>query len=331
MSKKETLRGDVSVEKLEASKPGPRRFRMKAYSGKPVDRARGKVVFDVEKCSLPQKLPMLVNHDPEKVAGYADGYEKASDGLYLVGVLCSTPDGDRISKLSDEGFPLTGSIGIEAEDLKSIEHVAKGDEVQVNSLKLEGPIEVWRASHLFETSFITAGPADRSTSAVVLSDEERDVAKEELVAEAEKAAREKLKQFEDAFPHRPGFGAKAFLDGKTIEQAKLEDADLRVKDAEERAKVAEEKLKKTPAPQDRHPGIGFAGAERDGSQPKEDLSLLPPKERAEAEWKADPRVRECFSSVTALEAFYRVEERGYKNKPAIDRAADAILSASVGE
>lgn len=313
---------------------------MKAYSGRPIERSYGHVVFDVEKMAMPQKLPILLNHDPEKVVGYADSREVTHEGVFLSGVLCSTPDGERVAKLGDEGFPLTASIGLETEG-DQIESVDRDETCVVNGQTLKGPIKVWRGSHLFETSFVTAGPADRSTSAVVLSDEERDVSKEteKLVAEAEAkgqaATREALKQFEDAFPNRPGYGARAFLEGKTLEQAKLEEkvlaADERAKAAEEKLKDAEERAKKVPTPQDRHPGLGFSGAEREGGSQVEDLSHLPPDERAKAEWQRDPVIRECFSSEKALAAFYRVEARGIQNKHLINAAAESLVRASLGE
>lgn len=330
MSHREKLVGEIcGVEKASAP-AGPRRFRMKAYSGKPIERAYGQAVFDCAQMNIPAKLPILLNHDPNAVVGYADTREVTPEGVFLAGVLCSTPEGDRVAKLSDEGFPLTASIGIECDDADSIEHISDGESCSVNGMNLKGPMRVWRGSHLFETSFVTAGPADRSTSAVVLSDEERDVSKEveTAVAEAEKATREKLKQFEDSFPNRPGFGTKAFLAGKTLDQAKLEDAELRASDADARAKAAEEKLAKAPKPADRHPGIGFAGTEREGTV--EDLSNLEPDERAKEEWKRDPMIRECFSSVKSLAAWYRAEG-SLKNKYALEAAGETLRRNTFGE
>lgn len=326
MGHKETLQSQIALEK-PTTPEAPRRFRMRAYSGAPIERRYGLVAFDVSQIAGFTKLPMLINHDPDKVAAFADGLERAPDGgLDLVGTMVSTEYGKEVVRLSDEGFPYTGSIGIELDG--DVEDVAEGKEVLVNGKNLKGPVRVWRASHLFETSFVTAGPADRNTQAVVLTDEEKIVDKaerEKLLAEqaaATKAAeREELKKFSDAFPGRPGFGASAFLAGKTLEQAKLEEAALQIKELTEKLAVADKQPKSA--------GIGFAGAERE--QARESFDHLEPDARAEAEWKRDPKYRECFSSVKHVAAYFRMEEAGLKNQGVIPQVAAALVRNTVGE
>jgi hypothetical protein len=155
-----------SVEVLKGAGTG-RRFRMLAYTGAEITRAYGKAIGDLSGIFMPSKLPILLNHDENAVVGYADRHEVTARGLELSGVILeSEPAGLRIVQLSASGYPLTASIGCTVE---RVERVEEGKSVRCNGRDVSGPATVWRKVRLFETSFITANPADKNTTAEALS------------------------------------------------------------------------------------------------------------------------------------------------------------------
>lgn len=157
------------VELLQVpEREGMRRFRMLAYTGAEFGRLYGQAVIDVAGIECPAKLPILLNHAEGDVVGYATVFTRNAKGLTLEGyVSLSTDAGRQVAVLSDEGFPFTASVGL---SVLSREDVQDGVSVQVNGNEHRGPLQVWRRSKLFETSFITACPADAGTGAAVLSE-----------------------------------------------------------------------------------------------------------------------------------------------------------------
>lgn len=158
------LRGPVEWLKAESSEM--RKFRMVAYTGAEFGRAFGRAVVDISGIERPEKLPILLNHCADDVVGYATSSAVDRSGYVLEGVVSrATAAGRQVAEMSDEGFPFTASLGVY---IMVKEDVAEGRTVEVNGREHRGPLQVWRRTTLYETSFLTANPADPSTTAAVM-------------------------------------------------------------------------------------------------------------------------------------------------------------------
>lgn len=251
----------------------PRRFEGVAYTGAVVDRLYGKLVIDVGGIEERDRVPMLVDHDPTRIAGYADKMQKDERGnLRLAGRLSGITDAGReVAGLSDEGFPWQMSVG-----LRVLEREDFGpDEVcNVNGEEIPGPLSCARRTQLRETSFLYAG-ADAMTSAVALS-QTTNAEEVEAMAETDTPdVRAELSEFLAAFEGEEALAAVRFAEGKTIAEVRLELAERSI---EELATVRKE-LAAVTAERDElkeklgaladleveagEPGLGFNGAARD--------------------------------------------------------------------
>lgn len=161
----ETLSARAEVLRGEGK---ARRFRMVANTGAEFARSFGRAVVDLSGVKVPGKLPILLNHDANRVVGYADRSERTSEGLVLHGCLVATDAAAEVSRLADQGYPWTASIGL---CIERVEQVKDGDSARCNGREVSGPLAVWRCATLTETSFISANPADRATSVALLSGE----------------------------------------------------------------------------------------------------------------------------------------------------------------
>lgn len=145
-----------------------RRFKGVAYTGDMIQRHPywGNVIFDLSSITVPPKMPMLFNHNTDAIAGYSDESSVDSAGINLQGNLSkSTPEGQRIAALSDEGFPWQMSVRISP---ARIEELQAGNTAVVNGRTIQGPAYIFRDSKLSETSFTPTG-WDAGTSATALS------------------------------------------------------------------------------------------------------------------------------------------------------------------
>lgn len=143
----------------------PRKFRMAAYTGAPVQTWIGAMVIDLAGLSIgEQKKPILRQHDPNRIAGFSESI-KIDSGLLIEGTLSSsTESGKEIAALSDEGFPWQASVGI---DIGALEELMPGGNRTVNGRTFNGPGYIVTQSSLRESSFVPLG-ADGATSAVAL-------------------------------------------------------------------------------------------------------------------------------------------------------------------
>lgn len=215
-----------------------RRFSMIAYTGASVDRWFGSLVVDLSGMKLMDKIPILLNHDGDRVVGFADSAKVEKDGLRLSGLISRcTEDGAKVANLAAEGFPWTASIGFHVD---AHEEVKAGAKVEVNGKNFAGPVVVARKTHLAETSFITAGPADRNTEVSVMQNQQPPVPQpteiqQDVPAPAptpapapapnEATVRERLRnemqEYLNAFPEsRRQFAMDQFFAGKTVNEAK---------------------------------------------------------------------------------------------------------------
>jgi hypothetical protein len=215
-----------------------RRFSGVAYSGDVIEGHWywDRVVFDLSTTKTPQKLPMLMGHDREKIAGFSDSVEIGGD-IKIAGALSSKTDfGKEVAGLSDEGFPWQMSVHIEP---RSIEEVAAGQSVTVNGRQFTGPINVFRNNVIREVSFTPTG-WDAQTSATAMSrggnqhtDQGVDMTPEEIAALKAQAAL--ASKFEA--------DAKAALEAKAKAEAEKAASDAKVKEFEAKA-TAEAKAKR---------------------------------------------------------------------------------------
>lgn len=154
---------------------------MRAYTGAKV--RGGKLAFDAAGFAHKRRVPILLQHDPEKRAGFADKVEVRDGQLHVEGYLLSNSVGRGIASDSDDGFPFEASVG-----LNDIEwqHLDAGDTAELNGDTVEGPLSIGRRARLAEVSFVTAG-ADSNTHAVALegrntTTQEDDMSTEKLAA-----------------------------------------------------------------------------------------------------------------------------------------------------
>lgn len=144
-----------------------RKFEGVAYSGDVIEGHWhwGRVVFDLLTLKAPQRLPILLGHDREKIVGFS---EELTIGSFVKvrGVLSSaTKEGRHVAATSDEGFPWQMSVHIEP---ARVEEVGAGEEVTVNGRDFTGPINVFRNSAIREISFTPTG-WDSNTTAIALA------------------------------------------------------------------------------------------------------------------------------------------------------------------
>jgi hypothetical protein len=142
-----------------------RPFKMTAYTGAPmnVPGYMSPVVVDLAGMTVPnQRLPILRQHDPERIVAHSESIDLSPQRLNVAGVVSGTGDAaTEVTNLADNGFPWQASIGA-AVDRR--EFVDAGQTVKVNGRNWDGPLVVARASTLREVSVVPLG-ADPGTSA----------------------------------------------------------------------------------------------------------------------------------------------------------------------
>jgi len=145
------------------------RFSILAYTGKIIDLGYwGRFVIDLSGITTKSKFPILREHRRDRIVGTADQAEAADSGFMVSGNFSRvTADATEVLALAREGYPWQASIGVRA---KKILKVEKGQTHGVNGQVVEGPIDVWMSSEVFETSFVSLG-ADDETAAIAMSAE----------------------------------------------------------------------------------------------------------------------------------------------------------------
>jgi hypothetical protein len=129
------------------------------------------VVFDLSTTTMSDKVPCLVDHNPDKRAGFTTSNAiDLNTGVSVEGVLLKSEDGARVASDSDDGFPWQMSVQIEP---GSIEEVGKDVTIVVNNRTFTGPITVFRQNKIVELSFCSLG-WDSQTSATAMSRKDLD-------------------------------------------------------------------------------------------------------------------------------------------------------------
>lgn len=145
-----------------------RKFSGTAYSGEAIlgHGYWGKVAFDLSSTKAEQRMPALISHDFEQIAGYTESVDIGST-VEVAGLLSNvTEAGKYVAGLSDEGFPWQMSMYIRPQ---SVEEVKDGAEISVNGRRFTGPGFVFRNAAIREVSFTPLG-ADDKTRAAALAD-----------------------------------------------------------------------------------------------------------------------------------------------------------------
>ncbi len=240
----EKLTREIAILKREEGKP--RRFRMAAYTGVQFSRWWGQMVIDLAGIEeIPERgLPMLLDHSPSPV-GVADTMEIGDEGLVLEGYFLDTDAAKHVQQLADQGFPWTASVGVKC--LAETE-IKDGSAISVNGQEVKGPAYCWAKSRLYETSFITAGPADDATGVEVMMGAEQlgaektaekpvtTVDREALKIEILKEHDAKRRSYVDSLVAAGAKKVKArawFDDGLTIEQAFAKHAEVMAAERDE--------------------------------------------------------------------------------------------------
>lgn len=155
--------GEVGSEYREAP------FSGKANSGQPIshwywrtlvlDMAGGKVNR--------QDLPVLLDHDPTRIAGNTSKVKLSRDGIDVEGrIFDATVAGSDALRLLDVRFPFQMSIWFQP---KTVLRLSDGEKAKVNGIEVLGPAAIIKEWTLREVTLTSLG-ADEATSAALLAD-----------------------------------------------------------------------------------------------------------------------------------------------------------------
>lgn len=133
-----------------------------AYSGKPIINHPhwGNVIFDLNSTRSEQVIPLLLQHNSGKIAGYTESVD-INDVIQFSGSLLQNTDaGEEIIKLSEQGFPWQMSVHIQPE------YTMEVNQEIINGHRFTGT--VFKKSVIREISFCPVG-ADANTAAQVFN------------------------------------------------------------------------------------------------------------------------------------------------------------------
>jgi len=139
-------------------------FQVTAYTGGRL-RVAGfyqPVVIDLSGMSVPDgAVPILLNHDENRIVGHAPEVQRLSSRLKLSGVVSGSGDAAReVVENARNGFPWQASVAVRVESLEEVKERANA---QANGRSFSGPLVIARRSWLAEVSFVPRG-ADAKTN-----------------------------------------------------------------------------------------------------------------------------------------------------------------------
>lgn len=246
--------GTVALVAAEADpampeKPKAREFTMSVYSGADMEMWFGKLAVDISGMGHAKgSFPSLVQHDPEKIAGYGESVDKGPKGQGPVTIkgklLASSPHGRMVAEHSDEKFPWQASGGWRVSEYEEVED---GDTAEVNGREFTGPGLIARKSFLAEGSWVPLG-ADGNTSAIAAAS--GDAPEIEVTSRRKTMAVATLAELKAAFPEAEDreFVLVQREAEATIDQAKVAHGAIlaeRLK-TERAARAADQKAAATP-------------------------------------------------------------------------------------
>jgi hypothetical protein len=145
---------------------GLRKFRGAAYGGGVItDHPMwDKVIFDLSTTRAPDRMPVLLEHDADRIVGYT-GSVTIGDRVEVEGVLVDGEAGRNVAGLAGRGFPWQMSVRIMP---AAAVQLGDRERTSVNGIEASGPATVFRDSLIREVGFCVLG-ADRDTEAVVFN------------------------------------------------------------------------------------------------------------------------------------------------------------------
>jgi hypothetical protein len=148
-------------------------FLITAYTGQLIDLGFwGKFIIDVAGLQAGSKIPILREHQRDRVVGYSTKTWKDGHNFLLAGDFSkATPTGSEVLALAREGFPWQASIGVWPKKVKVLEN--DKETVQVNGQELKGPLEIWTESYVREVSFVALGADDQTAGITLALDTEK--------------------------------------------------------------------------------------------------------------------------------------------------------------
>ena len=141
-------------------------FTIRAYNGGPMILPNFPlpVVVDLQGLTAAGSLPILMNHDLDKIVGHAKDIDVGESTIDLAGVVSgASNEADQVTASASAGFPWKASIGAHP---GKMQYVARGVKTVVNGKTVTGPLYVARKATLREVSFVAIG-ADPEASAHV--------------------------------------------------------------------------------------------------------------------------------------------------------------------
>lgn len=313
-------------EEMSGDAPKSRRFSMLAYTGAPVDSALMPMVVDLAGMEFADRMPILVNHDADQIAGMADSIEVRDGQLFLEGDIYDDEEaGAKALRLSGRGFPWQASMGFAIDE---VEPIGDDEEREVNGRKVAGPAMVATRSRLMESSFVPLGrdPATSAAAFAAVVEHFSQTSKQEA-AMSESKQKATIAELRAEFGTRPDFVLDVVERGITIEAARsewqaIELAEAREAlaakeraeaEARERFEAEQQKLKaeleRVKAEASRFAASGHRGVPHiEPSAPKTTVDEADP---VAAEWNADANLRKEFGNdIETYRALRRAEISG---------------------
>lgn len=145
----------------------PLKFSGQAYSGGVVEKWDYPIVIDLASTTLPDSIPLLLEHDREDIIGVVDRSEKTDSVLTVAGSLFSDIDEDAamLAKKAQRGLQCQMSVGLFG---SNNDMISAGNSVNVNGREFQGPCTVLRNGTIREVSIVALG-ADANTNAKFFS------------------------------------------------------------------------------------------------------------------------------------------------------------------
>jgi phage head maturation protease len=204
---------------------------IEAYNGGIIDVGYGPEVVDLSGIEHLASIPLLVDHDRARVAGFSTEIDNDRKRLIVKGKLLvgdGEEEGRRVRARAKTGFPYQASIGWRvAED----EYVPAGQSRTVNGQTFAGPFLHDKRTQLKECSVVPLG-ADSTTKVKAAA------AAKESVMDPVALERQRVKDIKAAFPDDREFADQHIEAGTTLADAKVAYAD---RAAAEVKKLREEK------------------------------------------------------------------------------------------
>lgn len=162
----------ISFEKDEEGEPmkdqAHARFRILGATGKRIAQHGwfSNVYVDLASLEIPDRAPVLLDHNPSQRVGMADKIELGDDGLSFEGAFLKRGRfAKEVLEDAEDGFAWGASISFMPEEIVEVQ---EGAEAEVNGEMVAGPATIMRGGFLDEVSF-TAQPADRHTTAAAMN------------------------------------------------------------------------------------------------------------------------------------------------------------------